>query len=179
VKHFLSYAVLLTAGFSCACSNRADLAPDVAASIRKSLDQSGVKGVSVSQDRTKGVVTLGGNVATADEKSRAESLARSLAANQVVADEIAVIPAGDTSATRTMYSDLDKGIENNLDAALIAGGFRSGIHHTVKNGVVTLTGSVNDEAQRNQVTQIAQGVPNTQQVVNELETTHTKATASR
>ena len=35
---------------------------DVSDSIRKSLDQAGLKDVTVSQDRDKGVVTLGGHV---------------------------------------------------------------------------------------------------------------------
>lgn len=171
--------LLLIAALLGGCANRGSEAPDVSGNIRKSLQQSGLKNVSVAQDRMKGVVTLGGRVAADADKSRAESLARSLAGNQVVADEIAVIPDHDSGATKTMYSDLDKGIDNNLDAALIAGGFRSGISHSVKNGVVVLTGKVDTEDQRNQVEHIAASVPNTQQVVNEIQTAHERATASR
>ena len=49
---------------------------------RKSLDQANLKEVSVSQDRDKGVVTLGGRVATDGDKSQAESLAKSIAGGQ-------------------------------------------------------------------------------------------------
>jgi osmotically-inducible protein OsmY len=62
----------------------------VSDSIRKSLDQAGLKDVSVSQDRDKGVVALGGHVAADADKSRAESIAKAIAAGQVVADQIAV-----------------------------------------------------------------------------------------
>ena len=48
--------------------------PDVSDSIRKSLDQAGLQDVSVSQDRDKGVVTLGGHVPSDGDKSQAESM---------------------------------------------------------------------------------------------------------
>src|ERR1039458_2794749 len=82
------FAVGILAG----CSQTATKSPDVSDSIRKSLDQAGFKDVTVSQDRDKGIVTLGGQVASENDKSQAESLAKSLAGAQVVADQIAVIP---------------------------------------------------------------------------------------
>ncbi len=39
----------------------------------------GFKNVSVSQDRDKGIVTLGGQVASDNDKSQAETLTKSLA----------------------------------------------------------------------------------------------------
>src|SRR5438132_12406509 len=92
-------------------------APDVAANIRNSLNQAGLKDVWVSQDRDKGAVTLGGKVQQPEDKNRAEQIAKSLASGQVVADEIAVLPPGNESTAKSVNSDLDKGIENNLDAA--------------------------------------------------------------
>src|SRR5207248_11160091 len=62
-------------------------APEVASNIRNSLNHAGLKDVSVKQDRDKGVVTLGGTVPRAAEKDRAEQIAKSVAAGQVVADE--------------------------------------------------------------------------------------------
>jgi hypothetical protein len=50
----------------------------------------GLKYVS-TQDRDKGVVTLGGDVATDGDKLQPESTAKSIATGQAVADEIAVI----------------------------------------------------------------------------------------
>jgi len=153
-------------------------APAVADNVRDSLKQAGIKDVSVNQDRDKGVVTLTGNVPTQSEKMQAQQIAQSAAGNQVVANEVAVVPPGNSGDAKTFNSDLDKGINNNLDAALISGGFRSGIHHSVKNGVVTLTGSVDNESERQQVQTIAQNVPNAQQVVNELQTKHERATTN-
>src|SRR6202049_3762008 len=93
--------------------------PDVSDSIRKSLDQAGLKDVSVSQDRDKGVVTLGGHVPADGDKSQAESIAKSIAGGQVVSNQIGVIPPGAESEAKTVNSDLDKSIDKNLDAALI------------------------------------------------------------
>src|SRR5450755_2752782 len=110
------------------CSEAARQSPDVSDSIRKSLDQSGLKDVSVSQDRDKGVVTLGGHVAADSDKMQAETIAKSMAQGQVVADQIAVVPKGDESAAKAINSDYDGGIEKNLDAALIQGN----LHKDVK-----------------------------------------------
>ena len=164
-------------GFLAGCSNTPK-SPEVTDNIRKSLDQSGLHDVSVKQDRDKGVVTLGGHVADDADKGKADQIAQSLAGGQVVADEVSVTPPNDSGVTKTVNADLDKGINNNLDAALAANGYKSGIHHSVRNGVVTLTGTVDTESQRRQLQTIAQGVPNTQQVVNEIQTRHEKASSS-
>src|SRR5260370_28308663 len=111
-------ALLMVIGTLAGCSSTAK-SPDVADNIRKSLDEANLKNVSVKQDRDKGVVTLGGNVATESDKSRAESIAKSVAGGQVVADEIAVIPPGGESEAKAMHSRLAKGSSNNLVAALL------------------------------------------------------------
>jgi osmotically-inducible protein OsmY len=168
--------VLVAMSFLGACSS-VPKSPAVASEVRKSLDQAGLKDVSVSQDRDKGVVTLGGHVAADADKARAGQIAQSLAGPDVVANQVAVLPSSDTGPTKTLYSDLDKGISNNLDAALISAGYPKGISHSVKNGVITLTGTVNDETERAKLDAVARGVPNTQQVVNEIQTKHQKATS--
>ena len=73
------------------CSNRQQ-APDVTSDIRHALDQAGLKDVKVSQDRVKAVVSLTGDVATDADKSRAETIAHSIAGDQVVSNEIGVRP---------------------------------------------------------------------------------------
>jgi hyperosmotically inducible protein len=166
-----------TFGLMVGCSDTPK-SPAVADNIRNSLDQSGLHDVSVSQDRTKGVVTLSGKVPADTDKARAEQIAQSQAAGQVVANQVEVVPANDSGVAKTVDKDLDKGISSNLDAALAANGYKSGIRHSVKNGVVTLTGTVDTESQRQQLQTIAQGVPNTQQVVNEIQTRHEKATSA-
>jgi hyperosmotically inducible periplasmic protein len=174
----LGFLALLIVGALAGCEKMATQSPDVSDSIRKSLDQAGLKDVSVSQDRDKGVVTLGGHVAADAGKSQAESIAKAIAAGQVVADQIAVMPPGGESAARAMNSDLDIGIEKNLDAALIQNGMHANVKYDVKNGVVTLSGEVDSHSVRAQAEQIASAVPNVRQVVNELQSRNEKASSS-
>jgi len=178
VKPYLSLLALLAIGAMAGCSTNSTKAADVSGSIRTSLDQAGLKDVSVTQDRDKGVVTLGGHVMADADKGQAESLARAIAGNQVVANQIAVLPRGDESDAKKMNSDLDKGIASNLDAALIQQNLHDNVKYSVKNNVVTLTGDVDSESKRGQAQAVASTVPNVQQVVNELQVKAQKATSS-
>ncbi len=178
-KLLVTLLTLLAIGTMVGCSGPSSKSPDVSDSIRKSLDQAGLKDVSVSQDRDKGVVTLGGQVASENDKSQAESLAKSLTGAQVVADQIAVIPVGGEKAAKAVNSDLDQGIEKNLDAALIQNKMHDSVKYEVKSGVVTLTGAVNSEDNRTRAEKVAAGVPNVQQVVNDLQIKNQKASSSQ
>jgi osmotically-inducible protein OsmY len=153
-------------------------AADVAEGIRTSLDQAGFKDVSVAQDRDKGVVTLGGHVAADGDKAQAESIAKSFAGAQVVANQIAVVTPGAESEAKQVNADLDKGIESNLNAALIKEKLHEHVSYAVKNHVVTLTGEVRSPSDRDRAERIAAQVPNVQQVVNELQVKRQKATSS-
>jgi hyperosmotically inducible protein len=178
LKSFLTVLTLLAAVILAGCSTTVTKSPDVSDNIRKSLDQAGFKDVSVSQDRDKGIVTLGGQVANDSDKSQAESLAKSFAGTQVVADQIAVIPVGIEKQAKAVNSDLDKGIEENLDAALIQNKMHETVKYEVKSGVVTLSGEVNSQDKRARAGQVATGVPNVQQVVNDLQVKNQKASSS-
>jgi hyperosmotically inducible periplasmic protein len=175
---WVGFFSLMIVGAFAGCEKKAAQSPDVSDSIRKSLDQAGLKDVSVSQDRDQGVVTLGGHVPADADKSQAESIAKAIAAGEVVADQIAVIPPGGESAARAMNADLDTGIKKNLDAALIQNGLHKDVKYDVKNGVVTLTGKVSSRPVRAQAEQLASSVPNVKQVVNELQTRSERATSS-
>jgi hyperosmotically inducible protein len=146
--------------------------------IRQSLKASGLNEVSVSQDRDKGVITLTGTVPSDADKARADQIARSAAGNQVVADQIAVVPPNDGHDAKAVNADLDKAIEKNLDAALIQNSMNKHVKYSVKNGVVTLTGNVRSQAERNQAMQVAKSVPNVQQVVNEIQLKNQPASSS-
>jgi hyperosmotically inducible protein len=151
---------------------------DVSGDVRRSLDQAGLKDVSVSQDRDKGVVTLTGHVAGDADKQRAESIAKSAAPEQVVANEIAVNPPGPDNNDK-VQSSLDDGIQNNLDAALQQSNLKRDVSYSVKNGVVTLKGDVNSAQVRSKAAEVAQSVPNVKQVVNELQVKNQKATSNK
>jgi len=179
LKLFFAILTLLAIGTLVSCSGPSSRSPDVSDNIRKSLDQAGFKHVSVSQDRDKGIVTLGGQVASENEKFQAESLAKSFAGAQVVADQIAVIPVGVEKEAKAVNSDLDQGIEKNLDAALIQNKMHDNVKYEVKSGVVTLTGEVNSEDKRTRAEKVATGVPNVRQVVNDLQVKDQKASSSR
>jgi osmotically-inducible protein OsmY len=156
-----------------ACSTETK-SPDVTDKIHDALKQAGIKDVSVSQDREKGVVTLNGAVASEVEKNNATRLAKVIAGGQVVANEIAVLPPGVESTTKEIDSDLDGGIKKNLDAALIKSGLHNDVEYAVKNGVVTLTGKVSSQSARAAAQQIAASVPNVAQVVNKLDVENQK-----
>ena len=171
------FLTLLVVGALAGCSEPSRKSPDVSDGIRTSLDQARLTDVSVSQDRDKGVVTLGGHVAADGDKAHAGSIAESLAAGQVVANEIAVRPPGLERDAKTVTADLDKGIEQNLDAALIQSGLHDNVKYGVTTGVVTLTGEVNSERRRAEAERVASSVPNVGQVVNELQVKDQKATS--
>ena len=151
---------------------------DVSDNIKNALKQQGFNDVSVSDDTKAAVVTLGGHVTTDADKNAAEAMAKSLAAGQVVADQIAVRPPGEESTAKTVDSDLDQGIQKNLDAALVQNGMNKGVDYSVKNGVVKLTGEVPSQSSRAQVQNVAANVPNVRQVVNELQIKNQKATST-
>jgi hyperosmotically inducible periplasmic protein len=178
-KLFFALLTLLVVGTTLGCSGASAKSPDVSGNIRNSLDQAGFKTVSVNQDRDKGVVTLGGNVTSENDKSQAESLAKSLAGAQVVANEIAVVPMGVEKDAKAVNSDLDKGIEENLDAALIQNKMHDNVKYEVKSGVVTLNGEVNSQLKRDNAEKVATNVPNVKQVVNDLQVKDQKASSSQ
>ncbi len=152
--------VLLAVFTGTGCSRPSTKSPDVSAAVRQSLEQAGFKDVSVDQDRDKGVVTLGGHVPSEDAKTQAESIAKTMAAGQVVADQVAVIPPGSEQIAKTVNSDLDKGIEKNLDAVLVANRLDLQLKYDVKNRVVVLKGEVDSQAKRARVATLAASVPN-------------------
>jgi hyperosmotically inducible periplasmic protein len=176
-KLFLAVVPVILGGALAGCSET-NKSPDVTDNIRRSLDQAGYKDVSVSQDRDKGVVTLTGTLPTEGDKAQAESIAKSSAGSQVVADQISVRPPGNESDAKTVDSDTDKAIEKRLDAVLVKSKLDKGVRYDVKNGVVTLKGDVPSQSRRTQVEKLAKTVPDVKQVVNELEVKNQKATAT-
>lgn len=178
-KFLTAIIALATIGSLYACSDAQTKSPAVADSIRRSLDQAGLKDVSVSQDRDKGVVTLSGTTSSDIEKAQAETLAKAIATTQVVSNQIAVRPPGDESVAKKVDSDVDNGIEKNLHAELVKLRLDHSVKYDVQKGVVTLTGNVNSQAKRSTVEKAAKNVPNVQQVVDELEVKNQKATSSK
>jgi hyperosmotically inducible periplasmic protein len=180
-KPFRALAPALLAAalvFGAGCGQQQAKAPDVKDTVKQGLEQAGLKDVSVSQDRDKGIVTLSGTVTNDADKSQAESIARAAASGQVVANQIAVRPPGEESMAKDVQADTDKAIEKNVEAVLIKHKWNKDVSYKVKQGVVTLKGKVNSQSQRTMVEKVVAATPNVAQVVNELEVKNQKATSS-
>jgi osmotically-inducible protein OsmY len=172
------FVIFTTIGCKWLNTNSASATPSITDNLRKSLDQAGLKDVTVSYDSVKGILTLGGQVVSGDQKVQAESLAKYLANGDVVANQIAIIPAGQGRQVNAVNADIDQAIAKNLDAALIQNGLHNDVKYDVKNGVVTLNGNVSSEVVRTSAEQVATAVPNVQQVVNALQVKNQKATSA-
>jgi len=152
------------------CSSQRANTPSYKDAVKQSLDNGGFKDVTVSEDRDKGVITLGGKVISSDEKAKVEDLAKSAAPGMVVADQVSIEPAGYESDARKIESSVDKGIQDNFKAALIGNKLEDQhIQYEAKNGVLTLSGDVATAGQRAQAEKLADTIPNVEQVVNKLE----------
>jgi len=165
-----SVAILASGLAITGCTNK-PAHPDEKAAVTNSLNSNNLSDVSVSQDETKGVITLTGNVNSQDQKTQAETLAKQAAPDYTIADEIGVRPAGAESQAGSVASNLDSGIEDNFKAALKAHKNLDdqSIDYSAKNGTLVLKGSVKTVRQKKEAGEIAQKVPNVQQVVNEIE----------
>ena len=121
----------------------------------KRRDESFVRGgTNADGDR----ILSGQQVASENDKAQAESLTKLLAGARVVANQIAVLPVGIEKEARAVNSDLDQGIEKNLDVALIQNKMPDNVKYEVKSGVVILTGEVNSENERTRAGKVATGV---------------------
>ena len=174
----LILVVVVGAVYAVTRIDRTPKSADVAGNVRHAIDQAGLKDVTTSQDRDKGVVTLGGHVTSDNDKLRAESIARSVAGQEVVSNQIEVLPPGVESDARKVNSALDKGISANMDAALIQYNLHD-VKYSVKNHVITLTGDADSQELRNKAEAVAAAVPNVQQVVNEIQVRVQRATTTR
>lgn len=138
--------------------------------VKTALKQADLKDVDVSEDASANTIKLSGTLHSDDAKNRAGDIAQANAGPRTVANEISVEPVGNEAAARSMESNLDDGIENNYKAALISKGLnKQHISYDVKNGVVTLKGSVRNTKEKAQAEELAQNTPNVRQVVNQIE----------
>jgi osmotically-inducible protein OsmY len=151
-----------------ACSKQAE--QSYKESVKTALEQADLKDVGVNEDADKNTITLSGTLHSEDAKQQAADVAKANAGTRIVANEISVQPVGVESQARSVASNLDDGIESNYKAALVAKGLdKEQIKFDAKNGVLTLKGKVKTPTQRKEAEQLAQAVPNVQQVLNELD----------
>lgn len=165
-----SVAILAGALLVSGC-NQKPAHPDEKPAVTNAMSSNNLSDVSVSQDQDKGVMTLTGNVASAEQKSQAEALAKQAAPDYTIANEIGVRPPGAESQAKAVDSNLDSAIEDNFKASLKANKHLDdqSIDYSAKNGTLTLKGSVKTAAQKAEAEKLAKKVPNVTQVVNEIE----------
>jgi len=167
-KRITTFVLLAPLFLTLACSHRdnASYKDDV----KKALEQADLKDVTVSEDQDKNTITLGGKVHSSEAKTRAADVAKTAANSRIIANEISVQPVGSESQAKDVASNLDDGIEKNYKAALLSSGLdKQHVSFKAKNGVLTLTGSVRNNNERQHAEKLAAGIPNVQQVVNQIE----------
>ncbi len=152
------------------CATSSAKSADVSASIKTSLADAGLKNISVVQDRHKAVVTLTGQVLSEMQRSEAESIARSMAAGEIVGNEIEVTPASDGPTN----AEFDGEIGTQVRAVLLQHQLRKYVRYEVKGGIVTLTGEVDSATRRADAESLVTGVPNVRQVVDKLQVKNQK-----
>lgn len=139
-------------------------------SVKKALEQADLSDVTVSEDKDKNTITLGGKVHSENAKQQAEQVSQSAAGNRVIANEVLVEAAGQETQSKKIQGNLDSGIEKNFKAAMEAKGLdKQHIRADAKNGVLTLKGSVKSSQQKQEAQQLAQSIPNVEQVLNQIE----------
>ncbi len=166
--------VALAFGAGCARQNAS-----VKEKVANSLRQAGMRDVNVDEDHGRRLVTLTGNVKDDGVKQQATQLAQNNAPGWAVANEIAVLPQGDEGPAKNIAGNLDSAIEKTYKATLIANRLdREGIHFNAKNGVLILSGTVDNPNIRQQAQTLAATVPNCSQVVNKLDVKHQTASTT-
>jgi len=145
--------------------------PDEKDAVNNALTANQLGVVSVSQDRDKGVITLTGDVETAEKKQQAETVAKQAAPDYTIENQVGVRPIGDESQAKAVDSALDSGIEDNYKAALKAHKKldQQSISYKSKNGTLTLSGNVHSVAQKKEAGDLAKKIPNVKETVNEIE----------
>jgi hyperosmotically inducible periplasmic protein len=154
---------------------------DVKDAVNSALTSNNLGVVSVSQDREKGVLTLSGDVESADKKQLAETVVHQVAPDYAISNQIGVRPPGAESQAKAVDSSLDSGIEDNYKAAIKAHKNMDdqSISYSSKNGTLVLKGSVRTSAQKNEASKLAKSIPNVKEVVNEIEVKSDKQSTSR
>ena len=169
--------VSMALAFAVSCARQQNAS--VKDQVNNSLHQAGLPDVKVDEDRARRLVTLTGNVKDVGVKQQATQLAQNSAPGWAISNEIAVLPQGDEGPAKQIAGDLDDAIEKTYKATLIANRMDSeGIHFHAKNGVLTLTGTVDNPNVRQQAQTLAATVPNCSQVVNKLDVKHQTATTT-
>jgi len=168
MKAMKALATFLVLGFltSLACSHKVSYKEQV----ENALEQAELEQVTVSEDQDENTITLGGTLHSAEAKNKAGAIATAVAGTRIIVNEIGVEPVGSESQAADIASKVDDDIEKNYKAALIPTDLNyQHIKFKATNGVLTLTGTVHNPAQRQYAENLAAKIPNVQQVLNQID----------
>jgi osmotically-inducible protein OsmY len=178
IKWIVAATTIVALCLALGCSKQST--PTVKEQVSRSLNQAGMKDVSVEEDRDHRLVTLKGNVPDVSQKTEAAQIAMANAPGWAIANEIGVMPQGDEHDAKAIASNKDDAIEKDFKAALIANKLDGdGIKYHAKNGVLMLEGSVANPVIRDQANQLASTVPNVTEVVNKIDVKHQTAKTTK
>jgi osmotically-inducible protein OsmY len=138
-----------------------------------------VKGRDIDVDTSNGVVTLKGAVESEAERRQAEALARSTDGVREVQNQLTMEPVAEPVAplpdARATADEAEAKVEDAVVTTKIQSQFfldddvkGRDINVDTRNGIVTLKGSVENEAQKKEAEQIATGTEGVTKVINQL-----------
>ncbi len=160
--------------FMAACSH-SDIGITTAVKTKLAADDT-VKAYKIDVDTKEGVVTLTGNVETAEVKSHAVEVARNTKGVTSVVDQLSVAPPPvATSGIKEVLTDT--AITTAVKAALLADPVSSGlkVHVDTSNAVVTLTGTISSDEEKTRAEDVAKATAGVSSVVNNLTVSPKKA----
>jgi hyperosmotically inducible periplasmic protein len=171
MKVQLAAALLGILTFTTACA-QSDAGITTEVKTRLVADDT-VKARNINVDTKDKVVTLTGTVQSPQERAKALEIARATrgVANVVDSLSIAAEPqAAPTAGTLAEPPHTDPGLTVEIKTRLLADPTVSGLKIDVdtKNGVVTLTGTLNSQTEKARALEIARGVQNVARVDDRL-----------
>ncbi|MEZ4282317.1 MAG: BON domain-containing protein [Myxococcota bacterium] len=131
------------------------------------MSTTGIPAMSVNVDTVDGVVTLFGTVPTALEKQRAEAAIRELEGVTRVENELQVVPNVAAGKVARSDDELTKAVRQRLDERTSLSD--SALEIETANGVVRLTGSVDESGDRLTALTVARNTPGVKSVVDDIQ----------
>jgi osmotically-inducible protein OsmY len=129
------------------------------------LADSRTPATDIDVDTRDGVVTLWGNVPSAEAKTAAEEDARKVSGVKRVVNRLQVVPGSRKEAVKARDEDLQKQVERAIESRDLQG---ANIDVDVKNGIARLTGTVEDDQQRLAAAIAARSTPGVRAVQDDL-----------
>ena len=127
----------------------------------------GIRTAHLNVDTVKGIVTLHGQVPTAEQKAKAQDVAMKVDGVKSVKNLLQVVPSSERKVVNKSDDEIKKALDNAFDNHKILKD--SGIKvESVNNGVVLLSGKTKSHAAYVQSVEVADAVPGVKRVSSEV-----------